>query len=363
MKMFFSPGRVNLIGEHIDYNGGLVLPVCIDIGTYAKVTKRNDSLMVVKSLNFEELGYISFDLKSELKAENNWVDYVKGVVSELKLLFDLDYGFEIEFYGNIPNSSGLSSSASLEVLVCYIFNYYYNLEMNKSEMALLSQRAENNFVGVNCGIMDQFIIAGGVKDQALALNCDTLDVNYIDCNLGDYKLIVLNSNKKRGLVDSEYNTRRLECENALAKFEGVLNLVDLDLEQLTKLEGNEFKRANHVVKENIRVQEAGTCLRTGDVLGLGNLMLQSHYSLKYDYEVSCFELDVLVELAIKNGAIGARMTGAGFGGCAICLVKEDEVKTFIKNTKLQYFELTGLNGELLEVNIVDGVIHVDSVPY
>lgn len=363
MKMFFSPGRVNLIGEHIDYNGGLVLPVCIDIGTYAKVTRRSDSLMVVSSINFSEFGTSSFDLSLNLEPDGTWVDYVKGVVSELKRCYDLSFGFDIEFFGNIPNSSGLSSSASLEVLVCYIFNYYYELKMRGSEIALLAQRAENNFVGVNCGIMDQYIIACGVSNCALKLNCGSLESVNVGVDFGDYCLVVLNTNKKRGLVDSEYNVRREQCVRALSYFEGYDNLVDVELESLSVLSGDLLKRARHVVSENIRVVEFAECLSVGDVSGLGKLMLESHYSLKYDYEVSCFELDCFVELAIKNGAVGARMTGAGFGGCAICLVKKDLLEVFSSQLLSDYESATGCCGELYPVSVMGGVGLIDSVPY
>ncbi len=363
MKTFFSPGRVNLIGEHIDYNGGNVLPAAIDIGTTAHVKPREDSLLVLFSKNYPDVGKTIIDLNLEMKKDNLWTDYVKGVLFILKKRgYKVTRGLDITIEGNIPAGSGLSSSASLEVLFCYIFNYYNDLKIKNELMAVISQEAENEFVGVNCGIMDQFIIACAKKDNAMLLNCNTLDYSFVECNLKEYIIAVMNTKKPRELVNSAYNQRRKECESALSKMQSKFNvkyLCDLTVEQLEKekslLSKIEYKRAYHVITEQQRVGSSVEYLREGNIKSFGEQIYKTHESLKEDYEVSSKELDTLVELAKKHGSIGARMIGAGFGGCAIALIQKKQRDEFEKEVLREYKDLCDLDGEIYFVKVGEGV--------
>lgn len=362
---FFSPGRVNLIGEHTDYNGGHVFPCAIHRGTYALVKKRDDKKFRMYSENFENLGIIEFLLDNLVnEKKHKWVNYPKGVVKMfIEAGYKIDSGFDVLFYGNIPNGSGLSSSASIEIVTSIILKDLYNLDIDMVEMVKLSQKAENQFIGVNSGIMDQFAVGMGKKDNAILLDCNTLKYSYAPVILKDEVLVIGNTNKKRGLADSKYNERRAECEEALKDLQKELDiqsLGELSVEEFNKSEKlikNEInrKRAKHAVYENQRTIKAQKELMEGNLEEFGRLMNESHVSLRDDYEVTGIELDTMVEIAWnQEGVIGSRMTGAGFGGCTISIVKKDAVDKFIANVGKEYKERVGLNADFYVVNISDG---------
>ena len=362
---FFSPGRVNLIGEHTDYNGGHVFPCAIHKGTYALVKKRDDKKFRMYSENFEKLGIIEFLLDNLVnEKEHKWVNYPKGVVKMfIEAGYKIDSGFDVLFYGNIPNGSGLSSSASIEIVTSIILKDLYNLDIDMVEMVKLSQKAENQFIGVNSGIMDQFAVGMGKKDNAILLDCNTLKYSYAPVILKDEVLVIGNTNKKRGLADSKYNERRAECEEALKDLQKELDiqsLGELSVEEFNKSEKlikNEInrKRAKHAVYENQRTIKAQKELMEGNLEEFGRLMNESHVSLRDDYEVTGIELDTMVEIAWnQEGVIGSRMTGAGFGGCTISIIKKNAVDKFIANVGKEYKERVGLNADFYVVNISDG---------
>ena len=362
---FFSPGRVNLIGEHTDYNGGHVFPCAIHRGTYALVKKRDDKKFRMYSENFENLGIIEFLLDNLVnEKKHKWVNYPKGVVKMfIEAGYKIDSGFDVLFYGNIPNGSGLSSSASIEIVTSIILKDLYNLDIDMVEMVKLSQKAENQFIGVNSGIMDQFAVGMGKKDNAILLDCNTLKYSYAPVILKDEVLVIGNTNKKRGLADSKYNERRAECEEALKDLQKELDiqsLGELSVEEFNKSEKlikNEInrKRAKHAVYENQRTIKAQKELMEGNLKEFGRLMNESHVSLRDDYEVTGIELDTMVEIAWnQEGVIGSRMTGAGFGGCTISIVKKDAVDKFIENVGKEYKEKVGLDADFYVVNISDG---------
>ena len=362
---FFSPGRVNLIGEHTDYNGGHVFPCAIHKGTYALVKKRDDKKFRMYSENFENLGIIEFLLDNLVnEKKHKWVNYPKGVVKMfIEAGYKIDSGFDVLFYGNIPNGSGLSSSASIEIVTSIILKDLYHLDIDMVEMVKLSQKAENQFIGVNSGIMDQFAVGMGKKDNAILLDCNTLKYSYAPVILKDEVLVIGNTNKKRGLADSKYNERRAECEEALKDLQKELDiqsLGELSVEEFNKSEKlikNEInrKRAKHAIYENQRTIKAQKELMEGNLEEFGRLMNESHVSLRDDYEVTGIELDTMVEIAWnQEGVIGSRMTGAGFGGCTISIVKKDAVDKFIANVGKEYKERVGLNADFYIVNISDG---------
>ncbi len=364
-NVFFSPGRVNLIGEHTDYNGGNVFPCALSIGTYAIVTKRSDKNVLVSSLNFKELGILEFSLENMIyDKKHDWANYPKGVIKIFENHgYNIPSGFEILFYGNIPNGSGLSSSASLEVLMGVILNDLFNLNINMIDIVKMCQEAENKFIGVNCGIMDQFAIGMGKDGCAVLLDCNTLKYTYSKINLAGHKIIIANTNKKRGLADSKYNERRSECEDALAEIQKVKNITALG--ELTEEEFEEIKdcisdpikrkRAKHAVYENRRTLKAVKALEENDLTLFGKLMNDSHISLRDDYEVTGIELDTLVSLAWEtDGVVGARMTGAGFGGCTVSIVKEDCIDSFIEKIKKEYADKIGYEPSFYVVNISGG---------
>ena len=362
---FFAPGRVNLIGEHTDYNGGHVFPCAIHKGTYALVKKRDDKKFRMYSENFENLGIIEFLLDNLVnEKKHKWVNYPKGVVKMfIEAGYKIDSGFDVLFYGNIPNGSGLSSSASIEIVTSIILKDLYNLDIDMVEMVKLSQKAENQFIGVNSGIMDQFAVGMGKKDNAILLDCNTLKYSYAPVILKDEVLVIGNTNKKRGLADSKYNERRAECEEALKNLQKELDiqsLGELSVEEFNKSEKlikNEInrKRAKHAVYENQRTIKAQKELMEGNLEEFGRLMNESHVSLRDDYEVTGIELDTMVEIAWnQEGVIGSRMTGAGFGGCTISIVKKNAVDKFIANVGKEYKERVGLNADFYVVNISDG---------
>lgn len=329
---YFSPGRINLIGEHIDYNGGMVFPMAINMGTHGYLRMREDKKVRLYSLNFENKGVIEFDIDSiKFDEKYDWANYVQGVIDVfVKAGHNVENGFDLLVNGTIPNGSGLSSSASLEVLVGKILIDNNNLDVDGTELALLAQKAENEFIGVNCGIMDQFIIANGTREGALSINTDSLEYATVRFNLGDNVIVVLNSKKKRGLVDSAYNARRTSCENAFKVAKDVFAisyLCEMSVEQLDNLSLSEedYKRARHAIDEQARVELSMQQLADGDITGFGQTLYAGHESLKTLFEVSCDELDFIVDGCKNLGAVGARMTGAGFGGCCIAVMHKDEV--------------------------------------
>ena len=363
VRTFFSPGRVNLIGEHIDYNGGYVLPCAIELGTYGWVRKRNDNKIRLASKNIGLRVEVDIDdLKYE--KEHSWANYPKGVLYFMKEEGYGLQGMDILVWGNIPYGAGLSSSASLELLIAEMVNNLFNHgNIPKMDLVKLSQRAENDFIGVKCGIMDQFAIAMGKENQAVLLNSHSLDFKHVNMNIGNYKMVIMNTNKRRELSDSKYNERRRECEKALNILKVHKNIDNLcqittgEFEQLEKyLEEDLIKnRARHVVHENQRVLKACEALESGDIHQLGQLFIQSHNSLRDLYEVTGIELDTIVETALdQKSCIGARMTGAGFGGCAIALVESEGVEDFIDNVGSIYNEKIGYKPEFYTVGIGNG---------
>lgn len=364
-KLFFSPGRVNLIGEHIDYNGGCVFPSAITYGTYAVVAPRDDQKVCLYSGNFEDRGIIEFDLTDLSHTEDeHWSVYVKGVMVQFKEAgFEIPTGFDSYVFGTIPNGSGLSSSASLELLVSQILKELHGYEISMVDMVKLSQKAENIYVGVNCGIMDQFAIGMGKKDYAIKLNTNDLSYEYAQANLGDNSILIMNTNKKRELADSKYNERREECDKALELLQAqsdIKFLCDLTVAEFEKVshvltDDVLYRRAKHAVTENERVKLAIEALANGDLNEFGQLLNQSHTSLRDDYEVTGKELDTIVELAwAQEGVLGARMTGAGFGGCAIALVQNDAVEAVKSAIAKGYKEVIGYDADLYVATIGDG---------
>ena len=364
-KEFFSPGRVNLIGEHTDYNGGNVFPCAIDKGTYALARKRDDNKFRMYSENFAELGIIEFTLdKLVNEKEHRWVNYPKGVV---KMFVDagqkIESGFDILFYGNIPNGAGLSSSASIEILTAVVLKDLFNLDIDMIEMVKIGQKTENLFIGVNSGIMDQFVVGMGKKDHAILLDCNTLKYEYVPVILENEVIVISNTNKRRGLADSKYNERRSECEKALEELQSKLDIKALgelsteEFEANKELISNEInrKRAKHAVYENQRTLKAQKELSEGNLEEFGKLMNQSHEYLRDDYEVTGVELDTLVELAWKQeGVVGSRMTGAGFGGCTVSIVKKDKVDDFVKNVGEKYKDKIGYDADFYIVEVSEG---------
>ena len=362
---FFAPGRVNLIGEHTDYNGGHVFPCALTIGTYAVARKRNDRKLRFYSMNFSRLGIIESSL-DDLKPHKDagWTNFPKGMMWAFEERgYKLDCGLDILVKGNIPHGSGLSSSASVEIVTGYLLKTLFGFEVSNRDLALIGQYSENNFNGVNCGIMDQFAIAMGKKNHAIFLDTADLSYEYAPIRLQGVKLVISCSNKKRGLGDSKYNERREECETALSEIQagmGINTLGDLDgqlFEQIKMAIKDEDrrKRVKHAVYENQRTIEAVQALKNNDIALFGKLMNESHISLRDDYEVTGEELDTLVEEAWKiDGVIGSRMTGAGFGGCTVSLVKEEAVEDFIEKVGAAYKERIGYHADFYAVEIGSG---------
>ncbi len=366
VRVFFAPGRVNLIGEHTDYNGGHVFPCALTIGTYGAVKLRDDRKLRFYSMNFEDEGVIESSLDDlNPLGDENWTAYPKGVIWAFKEKgFDVDRGFDLVLYGNIPNGSGLSSSASVEVLIGYILRSLFRFEgVTNIDLALIGQYSENHYNGVNCGIMDQFAIAMGKKDHAIFLDTSSLQYTYAPINLMGMKLVIACSNKKRGLGDSKYNERRAECEKALSEIQtlvDVKSLGELDEPTFGKVESlirddARTRRARHAVYENRRTISAAKALKSGNITLFGQLMNASHESLRDDYEVTGKELDTLVDAARKiPGVIGSRMTGAGFGGCTVSIVKDANVDEFIEKVGKEYLEKIGYPADFYVVEIGDG---------
>ncbi len=364
-KVFFAPGRVNLIGEHTDYNGGHVFPCALTIGTYGVARVRKDKKLRFYSMNFGHLGVIESGLDDLKPAkEAGWTNYPKGVMWAFKEKgYQIPFGLDILLNGNIPNGSGQSSSASVEVLTGYVLKEFFGFEVSNQDLALIGQFSENNFNGVNCGIMDQFAIAMGKKDHAIFLDTADLSYTYAPVKLEGMKLVIASSNKKRGLGDSKYNERRDECEMALAELQKVVDINGLgDLTQ-EQFEANKSaikdivraKRAKHAVYENQRTIKAVKALEENDIAQFGQLMNESHISLRDDYEVTGAELDTLVEEAWKiDGVVGSRMTGAGFGGCTVSLVKDEAIDTFISKVGEAYRRKIGYKADFYVVEVGDG---------
>ena len=370
-RFYFSPGRANLIGEPTDSNGGHGCPCALTIGTYGAARRRNDRLIHFYSMNLDRFGVVEVSLDNlSFNSKYNWANYPLGVVwAFAEKGYTLDCGFDMVIWGNIPNGSGLSSSASLEVLTGVILTDLFDIsDLSMTDLALIGQYSENNFNGCNCGIMDQFAVAMGKKDNAIFLDTSTLKFEYAPIELEDAKIIITNSKVKHSLVDSAYNDRRQECADALAALQK-----DLDIESLGELSPEEFeankglitdpvqlKRAKHAVYENQRTIDAVASLRAGDIARFGELMNQSHISLRDDYAVSCEEIDILVDLAWKiPGVIGSRITGGGFGGCTVSIVKNDSVDTFIESIGKAYKEKVGHEAEFYTVQIGDGAARLD----
>lgn len=365
VKVYFAPGRVNMIGEHTDYNGGHVFPCALTIGTYAAVKKRADRKLRFYSMNFENLGVIESSL-DDLKPSDaaGWTNYPKGVMwAFAERGMKMDCGLDIVLNGNIPNGSGLSSSASLEVLTGFYLRDLFGFDVTNVDLALIGQYSENNFNGMNCGIMDQFASAMGKKDNAIFLDTADLSYQYAPLVLEGAKIIVTNSNVKHSLVNSGYNTRRKESEQALSDLQKVVQIKSLGDLTEEEFEKNKSaiqdavcaKRAKHAVYENQRTIRAVEALKNNNLKEFGELMNASHVSLRDDYEVSCDEIDVLVEEAWKvDGVIGSRITGGGFGGCTVSIVKDEAVESFQEKVGAAYRERVGKDADFYVVEIGDG---------
>lgn len=368
-RVFNAPGRVNLIGEHLDYNGGYVLPAALEFGTTLIIREREDKQISFASTNipYEVVGSIQGDFGSK---SEQWTDYPVGVIKELeKLGVELSKGYDLLYHGDIPNGAGLSSSASIEVVTAYALLSMEGRETDTVEIAKLSQKAENLFVGVNSGIMDQFAVANGRKDHAILLMCDTLEYELVPFQTGAYKIVIANTNKRRGLIDSKYNERRSECDQALEilqkEIPALQYLAQLTPEQFVTLQDSILdetvrRRAKHVVEENQRVLDSVEALKNGDLESFGQYMNQSHDSLRFLYEVTGDELDAMVEeFQRESGTLGVRMTGAGFGGCTVALVHEDEVDKVIKEVAHNYETRTGLKPDFYVCGVGQGVHEIE----
>ena len=364
-QQFFAPGRVNLIGEHTDYNGGNVFPCAIDKGTYGLVSKRADRTFRMYSENFADLGVMEFTLDELVNdKKHDWANYPKGVIKMfVEEGFKIDSGFDFLVSGNIPNGAGLSSSASIEMLTGIVLKDLFHLSIDPIAMALLGKKVENLFIGVNSGIMDQFAIAMGKKDNAILLDCNTLKYDYVPVVLKDEVIVIANTNKRRGLADSKYNERRAECDEALAELQTKLPIKALGELSIEEFEANKElikspirqKRAKHAVYENQRTLKAQKELSAGNLAEFGKLMNQSHISLRDDYEVTGVELDTLAALAWEQpGVVGSRMTGAGFGGCTVSIVKKDKVDDFIKNVGEAYKNKIGYAADFYIAAVSEG---------
>ena len=369
--VYFAPGRVNMIGEHTDYNGGHVFPCALTIGTYGVVRKRQDRKLRFYSMNFEQLGVMESSLDELVPSKDaDWTNYPKGVLWVFKERgMEVTEGFDLLLFGNIPNGSGLSSSASVEVLTGYILKDQYGFDVTNQDLALIGQFSENRFNSVNCGIMDQFAIAMGKADHAIFLDTNTLDYTYVPLKLDGAKIVIACSNKKRGLGDSKYNERRSECETALAELQKVVDIKSLGELTEEQFEANKdaigdevrVRRARHAVYENQRTIQAVEALQKQDLKKFGELMNASHVSLRDDYEVTGIELDTLVEEAWKvDGVIGSRMTGAGFGGCTVSIVEDAAVDRFIESVGTAYRDKIGYAADFYVVQVGSGPCRLDA---
>lgn len=371
LAVFASPARINIIGEHIDYNGGKVFPASIDRYLYVAIRKRADSKIFYNDVRFP--GSYEFDVNDNFVYDkaNDYANYLNGILSQMKAKgYVFPVGFEILMASNVPAGGGISSSSALECGFAYAVSETFGFNISRIDIAKLGQMSEHNFMGVKCGIMDQFIIATGKKNTAEMLDCATLEYEYAPLNLGDYRFVVMNTNKVRKLSDSKYNERRGQCESALkilqdkgVKIQALCELTPQKWEEVKGFISDEVlqKRAKHCVYENARVLEAVSALKEGNLARLGELLNQSHESLKTDYEVTGIELDTLAETSQKeDGCLGARMTGAGFGGCAIALVHKDKIDSFIDRVQKEYTAKVGYSAGFFACSSGDGVSRVSA---
>ncbi len=363
IHLYFAPGRVNLIGEHTDYNNGFVLPCALSFGTYLAIRKTSEPFFEFYSDGFTHTEKIPLADKYQ-KSGQEWVNYPLSVIEMFSQQGLKTGGLQFYFYGNIPPAAGLSSSASIEMATAFALNDLYQWDNNVLDLIHLCKKAENEFIGVNCGIMDQFAVGQGKKDHAIFLNCGTLAFRLVPVSIPGYRLVITNTNKKRGLGDSKYNERVQECRKAveyLSKPLGINSLGEVSHDQFLQhqdliTDQTVLKRARHIVSENQRVVEAVKALSNNDFSKFGQLMIQSHDSLRDDYEVTGFELDALVEISLKQkGVLGARMTGAGFGGCTVAFVKDENLEEFKSGVSKAYLEKTGLQAVFYLPEIGDGV--------
>lgn len=362
---YFAPGRINLIGEHIDYNGGHVLPAALSFGTHALAVKRTDQTLRFYSLNFPEIGVIETNISTlDYRDSDNWANYPKGMIKYIQGKYgNISTGADILFYGEIPNGAGLSSSASIEMVTGILVADLYDLDIDRIEMIKLGQKVENKYLGVNSGIMDQFAIGMGKKNHAMLIDCQTLNYVYAPIKLADYVIMIVNTNKQRTLASSKYNERRNECQQALRDLQTELTIESLgDLSPESFEENKQLirnpvhcKRAKHAVYENARTLKALQKLNNDDLEAFGQLMNASHESLQHDYEVTGIELDTIVHTAWEQpGVLGARMTGAGFGGCAIALVKKEQLENIQTNINQTYVEEIGKEASFYTATIGEG---------
>jgi galactokinase len=357
-----APGRINIIGEHTDYNNGFVLPAAIDKKTTVLIRK-NETINTARFTANNVKETLEIDLSNFQPMENGWQNYVMGVVSELQKLGAKFSGFDCEFEGNVPIGSGMSSSAALECSLAFALNELFDLGFDKWQLVKAAQMAEHHFVGIECGIMDQFASVMGKKDQVMLLDCRSLAFEYFPFDLGDYQLLLLNTNVSHALADSAYNTRKRECEQGVATlqtaFPKVESLRDATMEMLATLRSdlsdNVYRRCRHIILENIRVQAATQALLNKDFKQLGDLIYQSHESLQNDYEVSCKELDYLANWTKdKSYVLGSRMMGGGFGGCTINIIHKNKVAAFIDAVSKDYKNQFGITLTPYEVSIENG---------
>ncbi|MFD1472801.1 galactokinase [Companilactobacillus mishanensis] len=363
--LFFSPGRINLIGEHTDYNGGNVFPCAISLGTYAVYGSRDDDIIQLYSDNFPNQGIVSLRLNDlAYRKSDDWANYPKGVINNLMNRgYNIDHGFNLYIKGNLPDGAGLSSSASIELLIGDLLKSVFDLDISQLDLVKVGQEVENDYIGLNSGIMDQFAVGMGKKDRAILLDTNTMKYQYAPVQLGNNVIVIMNTNKRRELQDSKYNERRSECEEALARLQSQLHinsLGDLTIDQFDRAsylinDDTLIRRARHAVFENQRTLEAVSYLNDNDIEDFGKLVNASHVSLHYDYEVTGVELDTLVAAAWEqSGVFGARMIGAGFGGCAIAIVNENQVSDFKENVGKIYKDKIGYDADFYIAEISDG---------
>ncbi|MQS89068.1 galactokinase [Companilactobacillus mishanensis] len=363
--IFFSPGRINLIGEHTDYNGGNVFPCAINLGTYAVYGSRDDDIIQLYSDNFPNQGIVSLRLNDlAYRKSDDWANYPKGVINNLMNRgYNIDHGFNLYIKGNLPDGAGLSSSASIELLIGDLLKSVFDLDISQLDLVKVGQEVENDYIGLNSGIMDQFAVGMGKKDRAILLDTNTMKYQYAPVQLGNNVIVIMNTNKRRELQDSKYNERRSECEEALARLQSQLHinsLGDLTIDQFDRAsylinDDTLIRRARHAVFENQRTLKAVSYLNDNDIEDFGKLVNASHVSLHYDYEVTGVELDTLVAAAWEQpGVFGARMIGAGFGGCAIAIVNKNQVADFKENVGKIYKDKIGYDADFYIAEISDG---------
>ena len=368
--VYFSPGRVNLIGEHTDYNGGYVFPCALSFGTYMLIAANGEDCLKFRSLNMPEVTEIPLNLLTTPLPSRHWVNYPLGCIAQfVKRGHAVREGYDILIWGNVPAGAGLSSSAALEVVTAYAFNELLDTGFNRTELARIGQLSEQEFAGVRCGIMDQFASAQGKKDHAIYLNCDTLDFELVPVRLNGIKVVISNTHSPHKLDSGAYNDRVSQCQTALSELRSVRpelkNLAELTVEDFEKIgsaitDAVAYRRARHVVSEVARTKEAVSALRAGDIERFGKLMCESHISLRDDYEVTGLHLDTLAEEAWKiEGVIGSRMTGGGFGGCTVSLVRDEAIETFKQQVGQAYEQKTGIRPDFYVAQISDGAREIN----